>query len=82
MDRKGGAVYHDQIRDWSRYLQEALGETSSGESGGINADRSKELKNQKAAKAKRIVMGTDAQLRGVQAARQIDALGRSRWTEF
>jgi hypothetical protein len=32
----------------------------------------KELKNQKAAKAKRIVMGTDAHLRGYQAARKID----------
>jgi len=33
----------------------------------------KELKNQKAAKAKRIVMGTDAHLRGYRAARKIDA---------
>jgi hypothetical protein len=31
-----------------------------------------EIKNQKAAKAKRIVMGTDAHLRGYQAARKID----------
>src|SRR5260370_1051771 len=32
----------------------------------------KELKNKKEAKAKRIVMGTDAHLRGYQAARKID----------
>jgi transposase len=32
----------------------------------------RELKNQKAAKAKRIVMGVDAHLRGYQAARKID----------
>jgi hypothetical protein len=34
--------------------------------------RAKELKNQKAAKAERTVMGTDAHLRGYQAARKID----------
>jgi hypothetical protein len=39
----------------------------------------KELKNQKAAKAKRIVMAADVHLRSYQAARKIDNGAMERW---